>query len=133
MTGTSIPSGGCIRLYDDGPEWHIDPHHQTVGLFDISHPPRIDSSGFLVIDLVNPDGSGENTWPVVMMAANPDETLVTRWITGGCSNGGPIMRIRLVHKDLGPLDLTRPDHYAIVAGKYSNLWPEAEHLQPAPV
>jgi len=127
---TWYPSGGCIRLYDDGPQWHIDPHHNTVGLFDTSHAPRIDSSGFLVIDLVNPDGSGVNTWPVIAMQAGPDETLRGRHISGGCSNGGPIMRILLVHKDLGALDLTRADHYAIVAGKYSNLWPEAAHNAP---
>lgn len=137
---TVVESGGCIRLYPADPtntdnpgprpEWHIDENHVTIGLFDTSRPPRIDSAGYLVIDLVNPDGSGVNTWPVIRMDAEEDETLVSRHITAGPSNGGPIMRIRLTHKDLGDLDLTRSDHYAICSGKFSNIWAGAKHLQP---
>lgn len=136
----TVPSGGCIRLYPavadaDGnlvpqPEWHIDENHQPEGIFDTSEPPTIDSGGYLVIKLIDPETGGPNTLPVIRMTAGPDETLTARHINGGCSNGGPIMRIRLTHKDLGPLDLKRADHWAICAGKNANLWPGARHKAP---
>lgn len=131
----SIMSGGCIRLYPadhetPGPQWHIDPKHQPEGIFDTSEPPTIDAGGYLVIKLIDPDTGGPNTLPVIRMNAGEDETLTGRFISGGCSNGGPIIRIRLTHKDLGPLDLKRADHYAICAGKNANLWPGAWHKAP---
>lgn len=114
---TTLVSGGCIRLYSNGPEWHINEEHHTVGLVDAAQQPTIDSSGFLVIHLLD---VGERA--VVSMTAASDETLTKEGISVGCSNGGPINRMRFYKDGVGPLNLNDPVHWGYVEGIYSNLW-----------
>lgn len=121
---TALVSGGCIRLYATGPEWHTDTGHHTVGVIDTSEPPEIDASGFLVFRLI-----GGN--PVVAMTAASDETLTAKGISAGCSNGGPICRVRFYKDGVGPLDLNNPIHWAYVAGKFNNVWMILVHAVPA--
>lgn len=131
---TALVSGGCIRLYPanhatPGPRWHIDEGHNTIGVIDTSTQTTIDSSGFLTFNLL-----GDPTErAVVSMTAASDETLTARGVSAGCSNGGPIVRIRFYADGTGPLDLGDPDHWAIIAGLYCNLWFTAVHDVPEPV
>lgn len=125
---TTLISGACIRLYSTGPEWHINDGHHTIGLIDTSTQPTIDASGFLVFNLLG--DSAERA--VVAMTAACDETLTARGVSAGCSNGGPLVRIRFYADGIGPLDLTNPDHWAILAGAYCNIWFTAVHDLPVP-
>lgn len=115
--------GVVIRLYDTGPEFHLDADHWESGI-DVSQPPEIDASGFLVIHTKEKNA-------VINCEANPDETLVARGITAGCSNGSHLVRFRLVKVGLdgqpAPLDLNNPVHYSRVSGAYSNLWVDITH------
>lgn len=118
------PLGVVIRLYATGPEFHRDADHWQSGI-DTSIPPSIDSSGFLVIHTTEKNA-------VVSCTAHPDETLVARGITAGCSNGSHLVRFLLVKPDSVtaqpvPLDLNNPIHYSRVSGPYSNLWVDIIH------
>jgi hypothetical protein len=126
---TTLISGGCVRLYTGfdpenpeipvpQPEWHINEAHHTIGVIDTTAAPEIDAGGYLVVTLIGDD----STRAVVSMTAASDETLTARGITAGCSNGGPICRIRFYKDGVGVLDLNNPVHWAYVAGTYSNLW-----------
>lgn len=128
--GTVIPSGGCIRLYDTGPEWHINEDHAAIGLVVVSEPPTIDASGFLVIKLVDDQGV-PNALPIVYMNAASDETLTANGISAGCSNGGPIIRIRFHKEGIGALNLNTPAHWDYVSGDFSNIWLTAQHWDPS--
>lgn len=115
--------GVVIRLYEDGPEFHLDNDHWESGI-DVSEPPEIDASGFLTIHTKEKNA-------VINCEANPDETLVARGITVGCSNGSHLVRFRFVKVGLdgqpAPLDLNNPVHYDRVAGSYSNIWVDITH------
>ena len=125
---TAIISGGCIRLYSTGPEWHINPEHSTIGLLDHSEQPTIDDSGYLVVKF-----TGDPTLrAVVSMTAASDETLTSLGISAGCSNGGPICRMRFYKAGVGVLDLRNPAHWAYVDGAYNNIWLTAIHETIAP-
>lgn len=118
------PLGVVIRLYESGPEFHLDADHWESGI-DTSIPPEIDSSGFLVIHTKEKNA-------VISCTAHPDETLVARGITAGCSNGSHLVRFLLVKPDSVtaqpvPLDLNNPVHYSRVSGAYSNLWVDVIH------
>lgn len=114
---TTLVSAGCIRLYSTGPQWHINEEHSTFGLIDTSVQPYFDSSGFLQIDLleVGPRAVGS-------MTAASDETLTGLGVLIGCSNGGPLVRMKFYKIGVGVLDLNNTSHYAMVDGGYSNLW-----------
>lgn len=117
------PLGVVIRLYDTGPAFHLDDDHWESGI-DTSIPPAIDASGFLVIYTKEKNA-------VISCEASPDETLVARGITAGCSNGSHLVRFRLVKVGLdgqpAPLDLNEPIHWSRVSGPYSNLWVHITH------
>lgn len=114
---TTLVSAGCIRLYATGPQWHIDDEHSTFGLIDTSTQPTIDSAGYLVVNLLD-----VGLRKVGSMTAASDETLTGLGIFAGCSNGGPICRIRFYKVGVGILDLNNPSHWALIDGAYSNLW-----------
>lgn len=114
---TTLVSAGCIRLYSTGPQWHIDDQHSTFGLIDTSTQPTIDSSGFLQIDLLD---VGPRT--VGSMTAASDETLTGLGVFAGCSNGGPLVRMKFYKIGVGILDLNNSSHWAMVDGQFSNLW-----------
>lgn len=127
---TVLISGGCIRLYPashatPGPRWHINPEHSTIGLIDTSTQPTIDSDGWIEIKLINAETDTPNG-PVVSMTAAADESLAGLGVTAGCSNGGEIVRIRLVkvgtNGQPAPLDLNDPIHWSRVAGSTNNIW-----------
>lgn len=124
-----VHSGGCIRFYAEGPVWHINAQHKTVGLFDTSEPPSIDSAGYLIIRFVDENGD-TNTLPVIDMDPTPDEELTRRGITAGASNGGPYMRILFRKDGVGALNLNTD--YALLVGATSNLWPSAKHWKETP-
>jgi hypothetical protein len=128
---TALISGGCMRLYSTGPEWHVNAEHSTIGLIDGTVQPTIDASGFLAFNLVY--GGLPNSNPVVSMTAASDETLTALGISAGCSNGGPLCRIRLYKIGVGALDLNDPAHWAHVDGAYANLWITLVHDVPEPV
>lgn len=115
--------GVVIRLYDTGPEFHLDDDHWESGI-DVSQDPEIDASGYLVIHTKEKNA-------VISCEASPDETLVARGITAGCSNGSYLVRFRLVKIGLdgqpAPLDLNNPVHYSRVSGEFSNLWVNITH------
>jgi hypothetical protein len=112
------PLGAVLRLYDDGPAWHEDLDHWESGI-DTSVPPVIDASGFLTFHTKEKNA-------VIYCVASPDETLVARGITAGCSNGSHLVRLRLVKVGTdgqpAPLDLNNEIHWDRVSGPYSNLW-----------
>ena len=122
-TSTVLPDGpqfvgGVMRLYPDGPKWHVDADHWISGI-DPTIDPVIDSSGFITFHTLEKNA-------VLSCEANPDETLVARDITAGCSNGTYLVRFRLVKAGV-PLNLNDPEDYALVAGSFSNLWVDIEH------
>lgn len=110
----TVSLGGCIRLYDTGPEWHINSHHIAVG-FDTTSPPQITPAGDLLVQL-DPGG------PVVSAIAAPDETLAARGITLGISGAVSTCTVRMSQAGYGRLDLSEPDDYARASGANSNLW-----------
>lgn len=112
-----LVSGGCLRIYTDGPEWYINSGYHANGLIDTSTDPTIDESGFIVVKLLR-----NTERAVVAMTAAPDETLSARGILAGCSNGGPISRIRMSKVGVGALNLNNQNHLNMVAGPNSNLW-----------
>lgn len=119
IDGAPVIKGGCIRLYADGPKWHVDEDHHTLGI-DPTIDPVIDSSGFLTFWT-------ESKAPVVAITPTPDETLVARGISVGGSNGSHLVRLRFYKDgvngaDGSPLDLNNPVHYSRVSGDYSNVW-----------
>lgn len=119
--------GGCIRLYPASslgtprPQWHVDEGHHTIGINYANNGsnegrPRIDESGFLVFNTLNRS-------PIVAATCAIDETLSSRGITAGISNGTHLVRIRFYSSQLGrPLDLNSASDYAILAGPYNNVW-----------
>lgn len=119
--------GGCIRLYPASPlgtprpQWHVDEGHHTVGINyanNNSNPdrPRIDESGFLVFNTLNRS-------PIISATAAMDETLSSKGILAGISNGTYLVRIRFYDTKLGrPLDLNVESDYARLAGPYNNVW-----------
>jgi hypothetical protein len=127
---TSIPTvfGGCIRLYETGPVWHVDADHHTVGI-DYTIPPEIDAQGFLTFHTLEKN-------PIISSSVQVDESLAARSIrTGGVSNGTYLVRIRLFKAPVGggedvPLDLNNPVHWSRVAGPYNNLWVTLVHDVP---
>lgn len=112
------PIGGVMRLYPDGPKWHVDADHWIEGI-DPTVDPVIDSSGFITFHTLEKNA-------VISCEANPDETLVARDITAGCSNGTYLVRFRLVKAGV-PLDLNDPAQWGLVSGSYSNLWVDITH------
>lgn len=111
--------GGCIRLYDTGPEWHVDEDHHTVGI-DPTVAPTIDASGFLTFWTLVKN-------PIIGCSIQPDETLTARGINAGLSNGTHLIRLRFYKEGISgangaPLDLNDPIHWSRVTGPYSNLW-----------
>lgn len=116
--------GVVIRLYETGPEFHLDADHWQSGI-DVSRGVDIDASGFLVIYTAEKNA-------VINCEANADETLAARGITAGCSNGSHLVRFQLVKPGLNgappvPLDLNDPVHYSRVSGPFSNLWVDITH------
>lgn len=120
--------GGCMRLYADGPKWHVDSDHHIEGI-DPTIDPTIDSSGFL------------NFWtiekhPIFSGTVQVDESLAGRSIrAGGPSNGTHLVRIQLMKADPAggmdiPLDLNNPVHWSRVAGPTCNLWITLWHDVP---
>jgi len=119
--------GGCMRLYDTGPEWHVDDDHHTIGI-DPTVNPEIDSAGFLTFHNLVPN-------PIVACSVSPDETLTARGISGGLSNGTDLVRIRLYKDGVNgangaALNLNDPVHWDRVAGPYCNLWITILHDVP---
>jgi len=110
--------GGVMRLYADGPEWHVDADHWIEGI-DPTIDPVIDSSGFITFHTLEKNA-------VLSCEANPDETLVARDITAGCSNGTYLVRLRLAKGGV-PLDLEDPEDWDLVEGEYANFWVDIEH------
>ena len=127
---TSVPTvlGGCIRLYETGPEWHVDADHHTVGI-DYTIDPVIDAQGFLTFYTLVKN-------PIISSSVQVDESLADRSIrTGGVSNGTHLVRIRLFKEPISggedvPLDLNNPVHWSRVAGSYNNLWVTLVHDVP---
>ncbi|WP_114202855.1 hypothetical protein [Janibacter anophelis] len=107
---TTVTSGCCIRLGTDGLYLHHNTAHAAVGV----RRTFINSDGKVEI-LHHAPG------PVVTMWVNPDETLAARGVTLGPSGGVDRTVITLAHGGRA-LDLTRADHYGIVAGRWSNMW-----------
>lgn len=105
--------GGVLRLYPDGPKWHVDDDHWIRGI-DPTVDPIIDSSGFLTFHTIEKNA-------ILSCEANPDETLAARDITAGCSNGTYLVRLRLVKAGV-PLNLDDPEDYTLAAGMYANFW-----------
>lgn len=127
-TTTVLPDGpqqlgGVIRLYADGPEWHVDADHWIHGI-DPTVDPVIDSSGLLTFMTLEKNA-------VVNCEGNPDETLVKRGVTVGCTNGSHLVRLQFVKVGLdgqpAPLDLNDPVHYSRVSGAFSNVWVDIVH------
>lgn len=112
------PIGVVIRLYDTGPEFHLDDDHWEAGV-DTARGVDIDAAGYLVIYTKEPNA-------VINCGADPDETLVARGITVGCSNGSHLIRLRFVKVGLdgqpAVLNLNNPVHYDRVEGDFSNIW-----------
>jgi hypothetical protein len=120
MTSTPTIFGGCMRLYPashetPGPRWHVDEDHHTVGI-DPNVAPFIDpASGYIHFYMLEKN-------PIIAATVAMDESLTAKGISGGVSNGTFLIRIRLYKVGVGPLDLRRADHWALVAGNFCNLW-----------
>jgi len=117
-----IISGGCIRFTENGPRWHINDNHETIGLIDTSTEPFINDDGFLEFNLTE---TGVNQ--VVSMTMSPDETMAARGLMAGASGGVSSVRVRLSKPSMtagewSPLNLNLPVHYSRVEGENSNLW-----------
>lgn len=128
---TSVPTifGGCMRLYADGPKWHVDTDHHTVGI-DPTVDPVIDDTGMLTFHTLVHN-------PIISGTVQVDETLAARGIfAGGPSNGTYLVRFRLWKagingNDAVPLDLNNPVHWGRVAGPFNNVWITLLHDVPA--
>ena len=109
-------AGGCIRLTDDGPQWHINTRHTTVG-FDTSVEPEITAAGDIYVSLVD-------TLDIVSLMVNVDETLAEKgvWVGGSGGVSGVTIKMRKNGATNIPLDLNNSSDYASVKGAYSNLW-----------
>jgi hypothetical protein len=121
-TSTVLPDGpqfigGVMRLYADGPKWHADADHWISGI-DPTVDPVIDSSGFITFHTLEKNA-------ILSCEANPDETLVARDITAGCSNGSYLVRLRVAKAGV-PLNMDDPDDYALAQGSYANFWVDIE-------
>jgi len=119
VVGNPVVKGGCIRLYADGPRWHVDTDHHTLGI-DPTIDPVIDSSGLLTFWT-------EEKAPVVAIVPAPDESLTARGIDVGGSNGSHLVRLQFYKDGTNgsngtPLDLNNPVHYDRVSGPYVNVW-----------
>lgn len=137
------PTGGCIRLYETGPQWHINTRHQTVGfkttepLIDENGDPVLDEAGNPVTIPYNPliTSAGDlwvrllDTRTVVYAAASVDETLAAKGVWAGISGGVSDCTIRLRKDGIGRLDLNIPAHWNSVRGDLSNLWIFATRLK----
>jgi hypothetical protein len=113
--GEAFISGGCIRLTADGPKWHENEGHNTVG-FNTSVDPVIEPDGDLTVQLLE-------SRPVVSLQVVPDETLAVKGVFIGGSGGVGHVTIRMRKTGIsGQLDLSNPSHYNQVRGDYSNIW-----------
>jgi hypothetical protein len=127
MTSTPTIFGGCMRLYPanhatPGPRWHVDEDHHTVGIDSTpglapeDGGPHVDpDSGYIHFNMLTKN-------PIIAATVAMDESLTAKGISGGVSNGTFLIRIRLYKVGVGPLDLRRADHWALVAGNFCNLW-----------
>lgn len=130
------PASGCIRLYETGPQWHINSRHQTFGfkttepLLDPEGNPVLDEAGNPITIPYNPmiTSAGDlyirllETRTVGYAAASVDETLAAKGVWAGISGGVSDCTIRLRKTGLGRLDLNNPAHWNSVRGDESNLW-----------
>jgi hypothetical protein len=108
-------SGGCIRLTADGPKWHENSGHNTIG-FDTSVDPVVEADGDLTVRLLN-------SRPVISLTVVPDETLAVKGVFIGGSGGVGHVTIRMRKTGIdGQLNLANPSHYNQVRGDYSNIW-----------
>lgn len=108
-------SGGCIRLTANGPKWHENSGHNTIG-FDTSVDPVVEPDGDLTVHLLD-------SRPVVSLTVVPDETLAVKGVFVGGSGGVGHVTIRMRKTGIsGQLNLANPSHYNQVRGDYSNLW-----------
>jgi hypothetical protein len=119
VAGNPVVKGGCIRLYPDGPKWHVDTDHHTLGI-DPTIDPVIDASGLLTFWT-------EEKAPVVSIVPSPDESLTARGIDVGGSNGSHLVRLQFYKDGTNgsngtPLDLNNEIHYDRVSGPYVNVW-----------
>lgn len=109
---SNIEVFGAVRLLTTGPEILDDANHTPQGLTDAF----INANGFLEIahtDLV----------VVGMSAVTPDETLVSRGIMVGNSQGFASGRLTFYDTVSNTtLDLNTAEHYATVAGANCNIW-----------
>jgi hypothetical protein len=106
-------AGGCIRLTNAGPEWHINPQHVTVGFNPYIHP-TINADGELHANMLT-------AFPVIAAIAEPDETISSRGIEAGIS--GAVADVDIWFSKAGrKLDLNDAADYALVRGTYANVW-----------
>ena len=121
----TVTFGGCIRIYPDSSrangvrlKWHVDEGHHTVGI-NPRKDPVIDAAGFITFRF----SSNTDPVPVIATSATPDETLVSRGISAGVSNGTHLIRIRLYDSKLDrPLNMNNRADARRVASPVSNLW-----------
>ena len=118
---TFLRAGGCIRFGADGPYWHENDVHVTIGV--LKDTLRIEGKD-LCFEL-----DPAHHAPVVGMGTWPDETLASRGIIAGPSGGTRHMRITM-HRAGSRLDLSNPTDYAHIQGDYSNLWFAVHSLAP---
>jgi hypothetical protein len=117
MTGSQVcVSGGAVRLTDDGPQWHENTRHNTVG-FDTTVEPEITDDGDILIDLVD-------TLDVISITIEEDETLSAKGVWAGGSGGVGDVEISMRKTGASniPLELDQASDYSMVRGDYSNLW-----------
>lgn len=108
-------SGGCIRLTANGPRWHENTRHNTVGV-DTRVQPTINASGQIEFKLAQ-------TLDVVSLTVVGDETLASKGVWVGGSSGTGNVKITL-RKNGGsvPFNLNRSKDYRQVQGDFSNIW-----------
>ena len=110
--GRNIEVFGAVRLLTTGPEILDDANHTPQGLIDAF----INAKGFLEI-------THEDLVDVGVSAVTPDETLVSRGIMVGNSQGFTAGRLTFYDTSgRAVLDLNRADHYSVVSGANSNVW-----------
>lgn len=122
---SALVSGGCIRFTADGPRWHVNTAHHTIGLIDTSVQPFINASGWLEFKLT--ENGQPNPHPIVSMTVASDETLTNAGIFGGASSGTTEVRVRFWKAGVNGADgthlnLNNPVHYDRISGDTSNVW-----------
>lgn len=120
LPGDSVlVAGGTIRFTEDGPRWHINTAHRTVG-FDTSVEPTIDSSGRLHANILDPH-------PVITTDAAADESLTANGIRAGISGGVQDVSIQFWKAgvngaDGAKLNLNNEVHYDRISCDLCNVW-----------